>query len=149
MSVISTLKLSWCIFNILIQNRSFSMKIRIKGNSIRFRLTKTEVQQYIEKGFVEEKTQIAEQLFSYGLTSTATSERMYASIQNNKITIFLPLSFAEEWASDDKIGFYDTIEQSNGSKLSLTVEKDFVCLDDRDEDESDNYPNPKAGLLKS
>jgi hypothetical protein len=30
----------------------------------------------------------------------------------------------------------------NGQSLKLLLEKDFVCLDHTDEDQSDNYPNP-------
>ena len=33
------------------------MKIRIKGNTIRYRLTKTEVADFGQQGFVEEKTE--------------------------------------------------------------------------------------------
>ena len=44
------------------------MKIRIKGNSIRLRLTKTDVQNLKEKGIVEEKTIIgSEEIFKYSL----------------------------------------------------------------------------------
>jgi hypothetical protein len=30
----------------------------------------------------------------------------------------------------------------NGKELFLLLEKDFVCLDETIEDQSDNYPNP-------
>ena len=34
---------------------------------------------------------------------------------------------------------------SNGDKFFLLLEKDFACLDNTHEDQSDKYPNPKAG----
>jgi hypothetical protein len=37
----------------------------------------------------------------------------------------------------DRVGFEDTVDQ-----LHLLVEKDFTCLDNVAEDQSDNYPNP-------
>lgn len=42
-----------------------------------------------------------------------------------------------------KVGFYHTQTLDDGQKLNLTLEKDFVCLDERSEDQSDNYPNPR------
>lgn len=48
------------------------------------------------------------------------------------------------WDKNEIVGFKDDFALKNGEKLSLLVEKDFVCLDERDEDESDNYPNPLA-----
>ena len=41
------------------------MKIRIKGNSIRLRLTKTEVDNFAANGFVEEKTEFGNNYFLY------------------------------------------------------------------------------------
>jgi len=45
----------------------------------------------------------------------------------------------DELIYTDKVGF----ENADG-KLHLLVEKDFVCLDEVAEDQSDNYPNPLA-----
>lgn len=39
------------------------MKIRIKGNSIRYRLTKTEVETFSKVGFYEEKTEFKDHIF--------------------------------------------------------------------------------------
>jgi hypothetical protein len=44
-----------------------------------------------------------------------------------------------EFAETDKVGF----EGKHGA-LNLLVEKDFTCLDNVAEDQSDNYPNPLA-----
>ncbi|MFT5833421.1 MAG: hypothetical protein ACI97N_001048, partial [Cognaticolwellia sp.] len=45
---------------------------------------------------------------------------------------------------NNQVGFKYEMPLENGEILSLLLEKDFVCLDERGEDESDNYPNPKA-----
>ncbi len=39
----------------------------------------------------------------------------------------------------DEVGF-----ENEQGKLFLLVEKDFTCLDNVSEDQSDNYPNPLA-----
>jgi hypothetical protein len=44
-----------------------------------------------------------------------------------------------EFVNTDKVGY----EGTHGN-LHLLVEKDFTCLDNVAEDQSDNYPNPLA-----
>ena len=44
----------------------------------------------------------------------------------------------------NKVGFSHIFVLNSGTKLKLLVEKDFVCMDETVEDQSDNYPNPKA-----
>jgi hypothetical protein len=53
--------------------------------------------------------------------------------------MFMPNAMAEEWTSTDQVGF-----ENNGGQLYLLIEKDFKCLDNVAEDQSDNYPNPLA-----
>jgi hypothetical protein len=43
----------------------------------------------------------------------------------------------KEWEDTDKVGFEET-----AGTIYLLVEKDFKCLDNVAEDQSDNYPNP-------
>ena len=120
------------------------MKIRIKGNSVRFRLTKKEVESVCEKGLFREKTQFNEAHFVYAVTASDKHDHLHASFLNLGIILFVPKHLVKGWDTNDEVGFYHTQILDDGQKLDLTLEKDFVCLDDRDEDESDNYPNPRA-----
>ena len=115
------------------------MKIRIKGNSLRYRLTKTDLANLAARGYVEETSNFRPQVFRYVLRS-ATGDVLSASFENNTITINMPQFMIDEWAHTDRVGF----EQSS-SEVYLLVEKDFVCLDTVAEDQSDNYPNPLLG----
>jgi hypothetical protein len=122
------------------------MKIRIKGNSLRYRLTRPEVEQFIETGYVEEKINFGNRSLYYLLQRTDQKE-LSASFTDDKITFYLPATMTENWANNDITGFENNIELlESGEKLFLLVEKDFTCLDKVDEDQSDNYPNP---LLKN
>jgi hypothetical protein len=114
------------------------MKIRIKGNSLRYRLTKTDVSQFMEKGYFEEITHFGETVFTYALMRS-NGEKLAADFRDNKITLFIPGTMADEWAGTDRVGFEDC-----NAPLYLLVEKDFKCLDNVAEDQSDNYPNPHA-----
>jgi hypothetical protein len=112
------------------------MKIRIKGNSLRYRLTKGDVSNLAANGFIEECTNFGKQVFKYALRRGMVSS-LSATFEDNTITIHMPNQMIEEWVYTDRVGFENT-----NSAMYLLVEKDFVCLDNVAEDQSDNYPNP-------
>jgi hypothetical protein len=114
------------------------MKIRIKGNSLRYRLTRSDVDKFSAEGYIEETIDFGTQTLTYGLQQNRFNN-LSALFENNKITLFIPAALANEWTLTDRVGFEHL---HNG--LSLLVEKDFKCLDNVAEDQSDNYPNPLA-----
>ena len=122
------------------------MKIRILGNSLRFRLTRSEVDTLCTKGYIEDQTTFDASVFTYAVKLVSDSEQLTAQFRSNTITLNLPKSLGNNWHRTEQVGFSETMEFKNGGALSLLVEKDFTCLDERLEDQSDNYPNPKALL---
>jgi hypothetical protein len=114
------------------------MKIRIKGNSLRYRLTRTEVEQFSTKGHIEETIDFGNSQLIYALKLSKGGE-LSANFKDNTITMHMPENIAKEWTGTDRVGF-----ESNDGKIYLLVEKDFKCLDNVAEDQSDNYPNPLA-----
>lgn len=120
------------------------MKIRIRGNSVRLRLTKSEVEAFCLQGYFSESTLFTTKSLTYELRIKKGIESLEAEFTNNTISIFIPDEKAMNWDKNEIVGFKDDFALKNGEKLYLLVEKDFVCLDGRDEDESDNYPNPLA-----
>lgn len=120
------------------------MKIRIKRNSIRLRLTKSEVAQLCANEFFEEKTKFLGQAFSYAVRLSSKHDALSASYKAHTITLYLPRTLGSNWDTTDRVGFENVYRLSSGEELSLLLEKDFACLDDRLEDQTDNYPNPKA-----
>ncbi len=114
------------------------MKVRIKSNSIRYRLTKSDVAQLSAVGYLEDKVNFGNQSLLYALKLTDGGS-LSATFVNNTITLNMPENMVHEWENTDKVGF----EHTTGN-LHLLVEKDFTCLDNVDEDQSDNYPNPLA-----
>ena len=119
------------------------MKIRIRGNSIRFRLTRSEVQELCKKGSIEEKTEFNESPFSYCVRASNDFEDLHATFLEGTITLIIPNTLLLDWDTNDQVGFYHVQILDNGQELMLTLEKDFVCMDQTIEDQSDNYPNPK------
>jgi predicted nucleotidyltransferase len=114
------------------------MKIRIKGNSLRYRLTKTDVAKLAEEGYVQETVDFGSQQLVYAL-KLVDDEQLSVTYKENAITLYAPKAMIAGFADEDKVGY----EGKHGN-LHLLVEKDFTCLDEVAEDQSDNYPNPLA-----
>ncbi|GAB2688978.1 hypothetical protein GCM10027037_09530 [Mucilaginibacter koreensis] len=114
------------------------MKIRLKSDSLRFRLTRSEVARFAHEGVVVEKVHIGDETLTYVLQRFA-GPQLTATLKNNIITLNVPEQMADEWINTDRVGF-----DCKGDPLYLLVEKDFTCLENVDEDQSDNYPNPLA-----
>lgn len=118
------------------------MKIRIKGNSVRIRLTKSEVSSLAATGYLEEQTKFANGSFIYCLQSSEAVDVLSATFNNNKITVMAPASFVKEWPQNEIIGINSNMPINENETLYLLLEKDFVCLDETTEDQSDNFENP-------
>ncbi|MCX2719637.1 DUF7009 family protein [Lentiprolixibacter aurantiacus] len=122
------------------------MKIRIKGNSIRLRLTRNEVADLCTKGFIRETTRFPSGLFRYEVMISEVHNTLNAALEDNSICFYLPRKLSENWPDNETVGFEEWLPLTNDSTLHLLLEKDFQCLEARSEDESDQYPNPKALL---
>jgi hypothetical protein len=118
------------------------MKIRIKDNAVRFRLTRSEVRQLSEQFYIHSKTEFNTQVFHYEIKASDEYSHLSADFSDNTISLFFPKHLAQEWYANDLITHENVIKLNNGASLKLLLEKDFVCLDHTDEDQSDNYANP-------
>lgn len=119
------------------------MKLRIKGNSIRIRLTKTEVERISsEEGYLEEETSFGNANFIYALQQVGSGTELSASFEGNKMTMFVPSALTDGWPKNNVVGFEVNMPLDDNKSLYLLLEKDFVCLDHTNEDQSDNYENP-------
>jgi hypothetical protein len=120
------------------------MKIRIKGNSVRMRLSKTELDDFVESGHLEEVTEFGNATFKYVLQGKAGIDNLAATYGDNTVTVFVPDTLRTRWAANDVIGFNHNMDIGNGKTLFLLIEKDFACIDNTLEDQSDNFVNPSA-----
>ncbi len=122
------------------------MKLRIRDNSIRLRLTRTEVQTVHHDGLVRGRVQFAgSNAFDYVLESSPATVRTEAHVSNNVLTVRVPQMDITHWAESDEVSIVSEQGLDNGEHLKILVEKDFACLAPRDgEDESDMFPNPDA-----
>ncbi|AYL94891.1 DUF7009 family protein [Mucilaginibacter celer] len=119
------------------------MKIRIKGNSLRYRLTRSDTATLNSKGYLEDRSDFGLKTLVYAIAVT-DDDRLSADYTGDTILLNMPKSMVVELMETEKVGF----EDQNGP-VSLLVEKDFTCLDNTGEDQSDNYPNPLLVANKS
>lgn len=112
------------------------MKIRIKDNSVRYRLTQSEVAELGKNGRIVSITEFIGHSFLYSIEKTDETELSTVFI-DNKIILKMPEKMITEWISTDRVGF-----DGQSGPVKILIEKDFVCIDNTLEDQSDNYPNP-------
>lgn len=118
------------------------MKIRIKGNSLRIRLSRSEVDKLCAEGYLEEQTSFLNNKLVYALQTKMDIENLSADFISNKITMYVPEQFVKGWPENSVVGYHAEMSLPDNSTLSLLLEKDFVCMEATTEDQSDNYANP-------
>jgi hypothetical protein len=122
------------------------MKLRIKGPTLRLRLTQGEIGALLEEGVVEERVPFAPGVsLVYRLRRDAGAGEISASFRNGVVEILVPEGTARGWCTGELVTLAHEQALPDGA-LRITLEKDFACLAPREsEDESDNFPHPEAG----
>ena len=122
------------------------MKLRIKGDSLRIRVTQAELQDLTTQGRVEESIHFAPgRALAYRLSVDPQASQLTAHFDRDVIEVRLPEKSAREWSDTNMVTLENTQSQ-DGVDLKIFVEKDFACLQPRPgEDESDHFPHPAAG----
>jgi len=122
------------------------MKLRIKGNSIRMRLLRSEVERLAAAGVVSEEVRFGsatDQALKYSIAASDGVEELTVQFSDNQILMLLPESVAMNWTSSDEVGIQASINVGSGCDLSVLIEKDFECIDrPNDPDRADTFPHP-------
>ena len=121
------------------------MKLRIRDNSIRLRLTRGEVDRLRDDGLVSARTGFPDgREFEYVVESSPASVKPAAFLSDYVIKVCLPETAVLAWANSEEVSIREEQVIEDG-KLTILVEKDFACLAPREgEDESDMFPHPDA-----
>ena len=119
------------------------MKLRIRENTIRLRLTKSEVETFKDSGSINCSLDFGLKQLHYSLRRSRV-EQAQASYFDDQIAIFLPEAIANHWTDTDEVSIQDTIEIKHDVRLQILIEKDFQCLTHRGTEDDDTFPNPNA-----
>ena len=118
------------------------MKMRIKGNSIRIRLSKTEVAALTSGDKLEDSTSFGSNRFGYLVKPVSRGDNLYADYENGIINMYVPVKLLKEWPESTVTGFESHMKINDTEHLHLLLEKDFKCIDEVSEDQSDFFDNP-------
>ena len=123
------------------------MKLRIRDNSIRLRLTRGEVESISTDGLISASVPFSGGVtFDYVLESSPACVKPVAMFSNNVLSVRLPEKDVIEWAGTEAVSISAEQLLDEGGQLNILVEKDFACLAPREgEDESDMYSHPEEG----
>ncbi|HVU45712.1 MAG TPA: hypothetical protein VHD85_06295 [Terracidiphilus sp.] len=125
------------------------MKIRIKGDSLRLRVLRSELDRLLTAGRIEETIHFPagpNASLTYALEIATGNNETSVCYRQGEIVVVLAASDVHIWAQEDRVGVYKELH-NNGRIFSLMVEKDFACLDETGEDQSDTFANPHhAGI---
>jgi len=123
------------------------VKLRFRGDSIRLRLKRGEVDQIAAGTSIVEETHFPDSVLVCRLEVSGNGE-MAANFENGSLVISLPKSQVLDWASTEQVSLYAEQDVSGHAPLALLVEKDFSCLAPGQhrgsEDDEDTYPHPDA-----
>ena len=119
------------------------MKLRIRGNSIRLRLSQREVQLFGENGKVEDSIQFGNRKLSY-LLATADIPKLKCDFNGDTIQVWVPTELGNMWVNSQLVGMEHLDAVNEKEQVKILIEKDFKCLHVRiNEDEADSFPHPK------
>lgn len=126
------------------------MKLRIKANSLRFQLTRSELMKLIDTGHIEETIYFSsneQSRLTYALEHEPDLNSATLRYRPPEVVVVLPKEEAAAWAESNQVGIYATVDLGPVGALDLIVEKDFSCLDLSDADNLDTFPNPNSAAI--
>lgn len=124
------------------------MKLRILDDSLRLRLSQSELARLRTLGRVEAAIGFGpgpEQQLGYAIVVAPQAQRIGATFTEREIVVALPKAVADAWIDGDEVGVRAEQSLGPGRTLALLIEKDFKCLTPRPGEEAyDGLPNPNT-----
>jgi hypothetical protein len=112
--------------------REMDIKLRLKGNSIRARLDRRDLDGLIDRGRVDDAVRFGPGpllAFSYAVeVGAGPRNRPTASYVAGRLSIAIDRDDAEAWRDGDRVGF-EHEQFVGGGAVRVLLEKDFACID--------------------
>ena len=120
------------------------MKLRIRGNSLRLRVSRTELLQIAKQGLAEDSIRFAPGTeWRYGIEVKSGGD-VGARFAADSLRVVLPKARVEQWLDDQEVAIEGQQPIGNGETLRILVEKDYTCVAPRTgEDDADLFVNPQ------
>jgi len=120
------------------------MKLRIRGNTLRLRLSQTEVAAVEADGQTSDAIAFpgGDQLV-YALVVDKGIDTPRASFAAGAISVAIPPVTLRSWLDPSEVSIHASERLADGEELKILVEKDFACLVPREGEEQERlFPNP-------
>jgi hypothetical protein len=125
------------------------MKLRIKGDSLRLRVSRSELARFLRGERIEETIHFSpepEAKLTYSLENAAYDASTGVRYSAGHVTVLLSKDHVRTWSDSNQVGIYASVGIGSGNSLELVIEKDYACIDRSDEDNTDTFENPHAGV---
>jgi hypothetical protein len=122
------------------------MKLRLKGSSLRLRLTRSELAQLQSGNRVQEEVLFPSNVaLTYAIEVGRSTQPVLVAFASHQIVVSISKAQFNRWSGDDQVGIYMSLAATDSQDLEVIIEKDFACLDLSDADNEDTFANPLAG----
>ncbi|HEU4617312.1 MAG TPA: hypothetical protein VFV10_04690 [Gammaproteobacteria bacterium] len=119
------------------------MKLRIRGNSVRLRVSQTELDAMAQRGFTEDRIRFGPGSELVYRLAVAPGGGVSAELAGTRVCVSIPRAEFERWLAPSEVSIRAEQPIGQDERLAILVEKDFECLQPREgEDASDLFPNP-------
>ena len=126
------------------------MKLRIKGNSLRLRVSRSELVRFLAGERIAETIRFAaasEAKLTYALERGGQIAAACVRYSPQEVIVLLTEAQAQTWSQESEVGVHAMVDIGPEGPLEILVEKDFACLDRSDEDNKDTFANPLMGSV--
>jgi hypothetical protein len=126
------------------------MKLRIKGDSLRLRIARSELARLQAGERVQETihfTAAPEARLSYSLQIKSQPVPIRVEYEAQEVSVILSEEQAVTWSQDSEVGVYATVDIGSQRQLEVALEKDFACLDRDEQGNEDTFANPQSGRV--
>ena len=126
------------------------MKLRIKGNSLRLRVSRSELTRFLSPSRIEETIHFgpgSEAMLTYALESAPLNTEATIRYSPHELTVNISEEQTRKWSEAREVGIYTTVDIGAKGLLEVIIEKDFGCIDRSDEDNTDTFANPNVSAV--
>jgi hypothetical protein len=118
------------------------MKLRIRHNSVRYRLGRSEVDRLRQGLECRETVEFPQDTLEY-VIGPSDGQKIDISLEGLLIRATVPREQLVDWCDSDRVGLTTDVALPGAGSLVVLIEKDFRCLDPQfPEDQSDTFDNP-------
>jgi hypothetical protein len=120
-----------------------TMKLRIRGDTLRLRVVRHELDQLVSTGEVSDAIRFPGGRSLVYRLRVQQGAQWRAAVDEQGISVDLPKEQAARWFRPEEVGCSGEVALEGGGTLSLLIEKDFPCLVARPgEDDRDAFSRP-------